>query len=139
VYGAETLSRRQFVLVDEDPLKVRMVQNQKRSRHSERTVRTNRSATPLACGARNGVPTTSSPAAAEHLVKTRGELIVIANQEPDRFRVAPRESTTTAALAGRPKGRSGSACTRPELPTSVPTPDCNGRLHHDEWTPMNLR
>jgi hypothetical protein len=31
------------------------------SRHSERTVRTNRSATPFACGARNGVRTISIP------------------------------------------------------------------------------
>ena len=31
------------------------------SRHSDRTVRAKRSATPLACGARNGVRTTSIP------------------------------------------------------------------------------
>ena len=40
------------------------------SRHSERTVRTNRSATPLAWGARNGVANDLNPVAAEHLVKT---------------------------------------------------------------------
>ena len=32
------------------------------SRHSDRAVRTNRSATPFACGARNGVRTISAPA-----------------------------------------------------------------------------
>jgi hypothetical protein len=57
------------------------------SRHSVRTVRTNRSATPLACGARNGVLMTSSPSLRNKLVKPIGEfLIPIANQKPHRFR-----------------------------------------------------
>jgi hypothetical protein len=41
--------------------KVLLVQDQHPGRHSERAARTNRSATPLACGARNGVRTIAIP------------------------------------------------------------------------------
>ena len=47
----------------EDVRQVAVVQNPQGSRHSERTVRTNRSATPFACGARNGVRITLMPSA----------------------------------------------------------------------------
>jgi hypothetical protein len=43
------------------PLKMLVGQDQQQSRHSVRAVRTNRSATPFAWGARNGVRTISIP------------------------------------------------------------------------------
>ena len=50
-------------MINEDAkhaLEMVAIATRSQSRHSKRTVRTNRSATPLACGARNGVQRTSS-------------------------------------------------------------------------------
>jgi hypothetical protein len=54
------------------------------SRHSARTVLTNRSAMAFACGERTGVVTTRMPPLAEHLVEGAAVLAVaVADQQAD--------------------------------------------------------